>query len=148
MKPLPAAVCIPIVLALTACASPFRYDGLLRSADPFELRCAASSDCIDSLEPSGLPALRFAGSAGQAQRQLVATLGSYAEAQIQQVDPRRVKAVFTTPAGAMDEVEFNINESAGRIDFRSRSRSGPFDAGKNRSRMLEFSNRFAAGSRG
>lgn len=130
-------------LALAACA-PFRDDDLSRSRDPFALRCGADSQCIDSQPPSGMAALRFSGSAGQAQRQLVATIGSFADAQILQVDPSRIKAVFTGRGGVMDELEFSINEQDGRVDFRARSRCGAFDAGRNRQRLLEFGNRFAA----
>lgn len=143
MNPLIRPIVCLAALALTACA-PFRYDDLSGTGDPFALRCGADSQCIDSQPPSGMAALRFNGSAGQAQRQLVATLGSFADAQIVQVDPRRIKAVFTAKGGVMDELELNINEPAGRIDFRVRARSGSFDAGRNRQRLLEFGNRFAA----
>jgi uncharacterized protein (DUF1499 family) len=143
MNPSVRALGCLAALALAACA-PFRDDSRSGLGDPFALRCGADSQCIDSLPPSGLAALRFNGSAGQAQRQLVATLASFADAQILQVDPRRIKAVFTGQGGVMDELEFNINEQDGRVDFRVRSRSGRFDAGRNRSRLLEFGNRFAA----
>lgn len=143
MRPALHASACCLALAVSACA-PFRYDDPADMRDPFALRCGADSQCIDSQPPSGMAALRFSGSAGQAQRQLVATLGSFADAQIVQVDPRRIKAVFTAKGGVMDELELNINEQAGRIDFRVRARSGSFDAGRNRQRLLEFGNRFVA----
>ena len=57
-------------------------------------------------------------------------------------DALALAAVFTTPIGFRDELEFRIDPAAGRIDFRSRSQLGLFDFAKNRSRMTAFAARF------
>jgi uncharacterized protein (DUF1499 family) len=57
-------------------------------------------------------------------------------------DATALEAVFTTPAGFKDQVEFKLDAQAQQIDYRSRSNLGLFDFGKNRSRMLEFAARF------
>lgn len=58
-------------------------------------------------------------------------------------EPLALEAIFTTPLGFKDQVDFRIDSQAQRVDFRSRSLSGLFDWGKNRSRMQEFTARFA-----
>ena len=56
--------------------------------------------------------------------------------------------VFATPAGFQDRVDFQIDAPNQRINYRSRSRFGLYDFGKNRSRMEAFANAFRAGSGG
>ncbi|MEP7140376.1 MAG: DUF1499 domain-containing protein, partial [Caldimonas sp.] len=58
-----------------------------------------------------------------------------------------LEAVFTTPIGFRDLVDFRIDAAAHRIDYRSRSSFGLFDFGKNRSRMTAFAARFAQNAR-
>jgi uncharacterized protein (DUF1499 family) len=50
--------------------------------------------------------------------------------------------IFTTRVGFRDQVDFQIDEVAQRIHFRSRSLVGLYDFGKNRSRMQAFRARF------
>ena len=59
------------------------------------------------------------------------------------VEEGLVEAVFTTPAGFTDVVDFRIDPAQQRIAYRSRSTFGLYDFGKNRSRMLLFAERFA-----
>lgn len=73
---------------------------------------------------------------------LEATLKTFAEAQVVRRDALAVQVIFQTPLGFRDQVDFQINPAAERIDFRSRSLFGLFDFGKNRSRMQEFTLRF------
>jgi uncharacterized protein (DUF1499 family) len=44
--------------------------------------------------------------------------------------------------GFVDDVEFRMDETAGRIDVRSASRTGYFDFGVNRRRVEEIRARF------
>lgn len=74
--------------------------------------------------------------------QLEATLKTFPEAQVVHKEGLAVQAIFTTPAGFRDQVDFRIDPAAHRIDFRSRSLLGLFDFGKNRSRMQAFAQRF------
>ena len=92
---------------------------------------------------AGLPALRYRGTLEEGTRALKTTLAGFAEARIVREGASDIGTMFTTPSGFRDEVDFSIDPSAGRIDFRSRSLLGLFDFGKNRARMLEFAARFA-----
>ncbi len=73
---------------------------------------------------------------------LQATLKTFPEATIVRAGPLSLEVVFTTPVGFKDQVDFQIDAQALRVDFRSRSLLGLFDFGKNRSRMQEFAARF------
>ena len=71
------------------------------------------------------------------------SLAAFEDAHIETADALSVNAVFTTRMGFQDDVEFVFNPSTQQIHFRSRSRVGLFDFGKNRSRMQIVSERFA-----
>ena len=107
------------------------------------LECSMTSNCVNSTAPGGLPPLRYSGSAEQGMAQLRATLAAFEDAHIESADALSVTAVFTTRMGFRDDVEFVFNPSTQHIHFRSRSRVGLFDFGKNRSRMQMVSDRFA-----
>ncbi|MEO8278954.1 MAG: DUF1499 domain-containing protein [Ideonella sp.] len=135
--------CLSMVVAmaasLAACALP---------ADPAAptvtaLACSLPSNCVSSLDGGAAP-LRFDGDAPQALARLKRTLAASSGARIVRSDATGVEAIFTTSAGFEDEVAFRIDAAQHRIDYRSRSRVGLFDFGKNRSRMREFAERFGA----
>jgi len=86
--------------------------------------------------------LRYEGTPAQAMGVLQATLASFPEARVERNEALLVEAIFTTPAGFRDQVDFRIDPRGQRIDYRSRSLFGLFDFGKNRSRMREFAVRF------
>lgn len=69
-------------------------------------------------------------------------VATFAEARVVRSEPLLLEAIFTTPIGFKDEVNFRIDAAAQRIDYRSRSMLGLFDFGKNRSRMQAFTARF------
>lgn len=107
------------------------------------LGCTLTSNCVNSVDSNGLPPLRYTGTNAQGQAALQATLASFPEAQIVRTSDLALEAVFTTPVGFKDEVEFRIHPQGQRIDFRSQSTFGLYDFGKNRSRMQAFAARFA-----
>lgn len=111
-------------------------------AGPEALSCFAPTNCVNSFGSLGLEPLRFTGSPAQALETLKATLATFPEAVIFVDKPPYLETEFSTKIGFKDQVEFIINESAKRIDFRSRSKFGLYDFGKNRSRMREFSAAF------
>jgi uncharacterized protein (DUF1499 family) len=125
-----------LTLALAGCA--------VTAAPPDAVgpACALPSNCIDSLGAGGLPPLAYSGSAEQALATLRATIATFAEATVLRNDAQGIDAVFTTPAGFRDQVEFRLDTAAKRINFRSRSSFGLFDFGKNQSRMQAFAARF------
>jgi uncharacterized protein (DUF1499 family) len=111
-------------------------------AAPGFVSCVRSSNCVDSRSAGGLEPLRYTGTASQGRELLLQTLASHIEAIVEPGEGNLVRAVFTTTLGFKDDVEFWIDPRGGSIDFRSRSRVGLYDLGKNRSRMTEFSARF------
>jgi len=111
-------------------------------AGPDTLSCLSPTNCVNSFDSLGLDPLRFEGTAAQAMETLKATLATFPEAVIFVDKPPYLETEFSTRVGFKDQVEFIINESARRIDFRSRSKFGLYDFGKNRSRMREFSAAF------
>jgi len=100
------------------------------------------SNCVSSRGSGGLAPLRYVGTPEQAMAALLATLKSFPEATIVRSDGQSVAAIFSTPLGFQDQVDFQIDPLALRVDFRSHSMLGLFDFGKNRSRMQEFARRF------
>lgn len=106
------------------------------------LACAVPSNCVNSLDSSGLGPLRFVGPPAQAIAALRTALAEFPEANIVRADALSMEVVFTTPVGFKDLVDFRIDAQAQRIDYRSRSSFGLYDFGKNRSRMSAFSSRF------
>ncbi len=106
------------------------------------MSCRLPSNCVNSFASAGLAPLSYEGTAAQALALLQASLATFPKAKIELTKPLYLEATFTTKIGFRDQVEFKINEPDKRIDFRSRSKFGLYDFGKNRSRMLEFSARF------
>ena len=107
------------------------------------LECPPTPNCVNSVAAGGLPPLRYTGPAEQGMAQLRATLAAFDEARIESDDALSLTAVFTTRIGFRDEAVFVLDAAAQQIDFRSRSRLGLYDFGKNRSRMQAVSERFA-----
>ena len=131
---------LALALLLGACANtPPDVSG---AASPDTLACSLPSNCVSSLD--GAPPLRFEGTPAQALERLRATLASFPEARTVRAEGMVLEAVFTTPAGFKDLVDFRIDPAQQRIDYRSRSTLGLYDLGKNGSRMRLFAERFAA----
>ena len=112
-----------------------------------DLACLLPSNCVNSRGTGDLVPLRYIGTPEQAQGALRATLATFPEATVVRAEPLALEAVFRTPVGFRDQVEFRIDARQQRIDFRSRSLFGLFDFGKNRARMQEFATRFEPRSR-
>lgn len=130
-------------LLLGACASqaPLLGTDGVRPANRAALACTLPTNCVDSLG-DGVAPLSYKGSSTQVMARLRATLATFPEATILRSDADSLEAIFTTPAGFRDRVEFRISDRPRRIDFRSNSTFGLFDFGKNSSRMKEFAARF------
>lgn len=137
LQPLLRALPLAAALWLGACATTPPD-----AAESDALVCGLPSNCVSSL--SGAAPLVFAGSAEQALARLRTTLSGFPEARIVRAEGLRLEAVFTTPAGFQDRVTFQIDPARQRVDYRSRSSFGLYDFGKNRSRMQQFAERFAA----
>jgi uncharacterized protein (DUF1499 family) len=131
---------LALALLLGACAS--TAPDASSAPPPDTLACSLPSNCVSSL--SGATPLRFDGTQAKALERLRTTLASFPEARIVRAEGLALEALFTTPTGFQDRVDFQINPAQQRIDYRSRSTFGLYDFGKNRSRMQLFAERFAA----
>lgn len=141
-RPALVAAALVTALLLGACATP----GPVAVGDRKALACTLPSNCVDSLGTGSLAPLKYSGTPEQALARIEATLKTFSEAQIVRREALAVQVIFTTSLGFRDQVDFQIDPAADRIDFRSRSLLGLFDFGKNRSRMQEFALRFQARS--
>jgi uncharacterized protein (DUF1499 family) len=137
-----------LALLMCGCASQAQAPNLQAAdASSAALACALPTQCVNSLDGGGLGPLRYQGTPLQALAVLRTTLAEFPEAQIVSADGLSLQAVFTTPLGFRDLVDFRLDAQAQRIDYRSRSSFGLFDFGKNRSRMTAFSKRFEQNAR-
>lgn len=135
------AAVIVVALTVGGCGSHAPKAGTSGAPYGSTLACTLPTNCVDSLDGTP-PPLEYKGSAPQAMAALKATLATFPEARVVDTGPEIVVAVFTTPIGFKDEVEFRIDAASRHIDFRSRSTLGLYDFGKNRSRMEEFAKAF------
>ena len=140
---------LALAIMLSACAStaPTTESSGLPNVGPPDLACLLPSNCVSSKSTSDFLPLPYTGTAAQALDQLRATLATFPEATIVRDEARGLEVIFTTPVGFKDQVDFSIDPTVQRIDFRSRSLFGLYDFGKNRSRMQEFVSRFEKQSR-
>lgn len=107
------------------------------------LACPDSPNCVNSLGVASLAPLAYTGSPEQGMARLRAALGGFADARIDSADASSLTAIFTTRLGFRDEVVFVLDAPRQQIHFRSRSLTGYYDFGKNRSRMQAVAERFA-----
>lgn len=131
-----------LAIAIAGCTT-VSPDGAVKtrtSAD--DLRCTLPTNCVSSQNSTGVGPLAFAGTNVEGLAQLRASLQSFPEATVESVTETSLVAIFTTPAGFRDTVEFRVDAMAHRIDFRSQSGFGLYDFGKNRARMTAFATRF------
>jgi uncharacterized protein (DUF1499 family) len=128
-------------LLVSACAAPSSANAVTELSAT-DLSCTLPTNCVNSLAASGPAPLRFEGSPEQAMAALKATLAGFPEAKVVSADAVALSAIFTTPAGFQDRVDFIVDAPRQRIDYRSQSRFGLYDFGKNRSRMAAFVERF------
>jgi uncharacterized protein (DUF1499 family) len=131
---------------LAGCAAPGEPGGGGKPAaapSVGSLACTLPSNCVSSIDSVDPGPLRFDGTAQQALAALSATIAGFPEAKVVQSDGLHIQAIFTTPIGFRDQVDFSVDPQGGRIDYRSKSLVGLYDFGKNRSRMREFAERFA-----
>lgn len=131
-----------IVLALTGCATVSTGNPAKPFVQTTDLHCTLPTNCVTSQDNRSVAPLIFAGTTAEGLAQLRATLQTFPESTVQAATDTTLVAIFTTPAGFRDIVEFRIDSLLHRIDFRSHSSFGLFDFGKNRARMTEFATRF------
>jgi len=107
-----------------------------------DLACPGKPNCVNSLPGSDLPPLTFTGTPDQAWARLLQQLQADPQMEVIHHDAQQIDAVATTRLGFKDDVRFVLDAPMRRIHFRSKSRVGYYDFGKNASRMRELARRF------
>jgi uncharacterized protein (DUF1499 family) len=109
--------------------------------------CPSSPNCVSSRDPK--PARRvapilFTGDSASGWSRLRKVVAEMKGAHIAEDESGYLHAEFRSSLfGFVDDVEFRMDEAAGRIDVRSASRTGYFDFGVNRRRVEEIRARFS-----
>jgi uncharacterized protein (DUF1499 family) len=153
IRPCAAPVCAPLLPLLLLLLS--GYASAAQTTEPASialqagaahsdsvLHCTLPSNCVNSLGDGAMAPLHFSGTTAQGVMLLQSVLRTFPEATVVQANDTLLETIFTTPIGFKDRVTFIVDAPAGRIHFRSGSRFGLYDFGKNRSRMTEFTSRF------
>lgn len=113
--------------------------------------CPRTPNCVstESDDPRHrIEPIPFTGSAAEARERLLAVLRGMRGAEVVADEGGRMRVEFTTPLFRyVDDVDLLIDESAGKIRFRSASRKGHWDLGVNRRRMEKVRWRFAQADR-
>jgi len=114
----------------------------MTSADQSTARlapCPTSPNCVLTLATDrrhAIAPLRFTGSAADAMARLRAIVDEQPGARVVECDGAYLRAEFSSRQFRfVDDVEFVIDATQQRIDFRSASRVGYWDWGANRRRM-------------
>jgi uncharacterized protein (DUF1499 family) len=107
--------------------------------------CPDKPNCVStqSTDPAKrMPALGFAGEVEPVRGAILDVLGETPRARVVEAEADYIHAEFTTLLlRFVDDVEFAIDPSAKRVDFRSASRVGHSDLGTNRRRMEDLTRR-------
>jgi len=109
--------------------------------------CPSSPNCVSSRDPD--PARRvdpilFTGDPVSVWSRLRKVIAEMKGARIAEEEMGYLHAEFRSALfGFVDDVEFRMDEAAGRIDVRSAARSGYFDFGVNRRRVEGIRSRFS-----
>lgn len=140
-----ALVLLPIAgLALLSAFS--RRPFSLGVIDGHLATCPDSPNCVSTLARDGehrMEALSFQGSSSEAMERIKRVVGSLPRTRIADERENYLHIEFTSALFRfVDDVEFLIDESAGKIHFRSGSRVGHGDLGANRRRMEQIASAF------
>lgn len=105
-----------------------------------------TKNCVSTANEKGgrsMNPISYSCSASEAMNHLRNVLYSMKGAEIAEQSGTRLHAVFTSDKMKFkDDVEFEMNDKAKKIHFRSASRTGYYDFGVNRRRMEEIEERF------
>lgn len=109
--------------------------------------CPDTPNCVSSQAKNAdqrVDPILFSGDPASAWSRLRKVIAAMKGARITEEKVGSLHAEFRSALfGFVDDVEFRMDEDAGRIDVRSASRTGYFDFGVNRRRVEEILEKFA-----
>ncbi|MFN7906243.1 MAG: DUF1499 domain-containing protein, partial [Pseudobdellovibrionaceae bacterium] len=125
--------------------------GMFQGQRPFDLgvqngklkACPTTPNCISSFETPGsqsfLPAWEMKTDLATEKNQLKQVISNLTEAKLMNESETELSYEFSTSLMKyVDDVEFYFDDASKKIHFRSASRLGKSDLGKNRQRILEI----------
>ena len=108
--------------------------------------CPNRPNCVSTVGPpgsSGMEPIPFQGALGEARKRLLQIISGFPRATVTQNIETYLKAEFRSRIFSfVDDVEFEFDDRAKLIHFKSASRLGYYDFGVNRKRMEEIIERF------
>jgi len=109
--------------------------------------CPNKPNCVSSRAPDGprrMDPIRYKGSVEEAQQKLLDIIGTFPRTTVVQNVGNCLKVEFCSVIFSfVDDVDFEFDDAAKRIHFRSASRLGYYDFGVNRSRMETIIRQFS-----
>jgi len=109
--------------------------------------CPDRPNCVSSRAPEGprkMDPIQYQGSAEDARRRILEIMRTFPRATITQSSGNYLKVEFRSAIFSfVDDVEFEFDDAAKLIHFRSASRLGYYDFGVNRRRMKKIIQEFA-----
>ena len=110
--------------------------------------CPESPNCVSTLAHDSrhaMPPLPFIGTKDQSRRKIIEIIQSLERSEVVRISDSYIHARFKSRLfGFVDDVEFQFDNAARSVHFRSASRLGYYDFGVNRRRMSEISKRYLA----
>jgi uncharacterized protein (DUF1499 family) len=108
--------------------------------------CSSRPGCVSSVgtdKARRMPPFRFTGPVGAAQERLLSIIQQIPRSKILKGEPGYLAAIFSSKVfGFVDEAEFAFGENNWGINFFSGARSGYYDFGVNRSRIVKIRESF------
>jgi uncharacterized protein (DUF1499 family) len=109
--------------------------------------CPDSPNCVSTRATDSrhaIEAIPYRGDTAVAREQLLAILERFPQASIRTAESHYIHAEFRSRLwGFIDDVEFQLDEAAGLIHFRSAARFGYGDMGVNRTRLTAIQTQMA-----
>jgi len=108
--------------------------------------CPGSPNCVSTQAQNSrhqMPPLPYLKTKDQSKERLIEILKSMQRSKVIKISDSYIHAQFKSRLfGFVDNVEFQFDDAARTVHFRSASRAGYYDFGINRRRMNEISRRY------
>jgi uncharacterized protein (DUF1499 family) len=110
--------------------------------------CPEKQVCVSTQSPKSdekhyMDPITYSNSKEEAKNKIKKVINSFKRTEIKEESENYIHSTFTTFLFRFtDDVEFLIDDKEKVIHFRSQSRIGGYDWGKNRSRMKKFKKKF------
>lgn len=100
-------------------------------------KCPASPNCVNTQDSQELLALSYAQDDAKIKEKIIKVIKSFEEASVTRVEKTRVHAEFKSKVfGFIDDVIVYIDMQKKQLHFYSASRTGYYDFGVNKKRVL------------